>query len=143
MDWKTYAATQYRINSYYANKIKEYRNKRDLYLRLANSSNREANRLFQKKRNIENGPYTPYQRNRVSEYANEGNHEQNVARRQAAIARYFDNKAAKYSRILYEREERFPFHVPVPPWSTDIIPPSRWPPTKEDLYQDFHKHSYI
>lgn len=133
MDWNTYAETQARINSYYAKKIKEFREKRDHYLRLSDSSNREAQRLFQKKSNVENEPYTPHQRSRVSEFATEGTHERNLARRQAAIARYFDNKAAKYSKILYEREERFPFHVPVPPWSEDIIPPSRWPPTKEDF----------
>lgn len=142
MDWNTYSSTQARINSYYANKVKEYRNKRDLYLRLANSSNREAQRLFEKKRTIENGPKTPWQRSRVSEYATEGAHEQNLAKRQAQIAKYFDKKAGTYAKILYEREERFPFHVPVPPWSEDIIPPSRWPPTKEDLYNDFHNKNY-
>lgn len=124
MDWETYRNTQRKINNYYANKIKEYRQKRDLYLRLADSSRRDAEKLFQKKKNIENGPHTPWQNNRVSEYATEGAHEQNKARRRAQIARYFDNKAAKYSKILYEREERFPYHVPPPPWEFTILPPA-------------------
>lgn len=124
MDWNTYRQKQIKFNTYYAKKRNEYAKRRDTSLNIARSYKREAQNNYDRKR-----------------YA-EAAYSDRIARRHTEAAKYYDKMRAKYAKILYDREEKFPFHVPVPPWATDVIPPYTWPPSKEDLYNDFHKKYY-